>query len=366
MKILFFLPNLECGGAESVTVRVANHFFDIGHDVYFITSLSGGKLEKKLRDGINYSCLNSHLQWLSILPLKNKINEIEPDVCFSTMKESNFILIVSKALSKCKPNVVIREANTVSQQITAESRLHQKVKNYIISKSYARASGIICLSEAMKSDLQRCWNIDSNKIAIINNPIDFDLIESHRIKQNSIQDERGETNDIPIFCIVARLFRQKNHHFLFLALKSFKEKYGEFKVYIVGDGPLRNDLEVYVSEIGVSENVIFTGHTDNPYQFLFKSSVFILPSHFEGFSNALLEASACGLKVLVSDSQPTSVEFVNNYDIGCAYKYNDIDDFTTKLSELILSRSSQTADLSSFSTNDILDSYERYIIEGGI
>ncbi|WP_337911752.1 glycosyltransferase, partial [Vibrio cholerae] len=152
-KVIIYLPNLNFGGAESVTVRLANYLVNNGYSVQLITSVTGGILEETLDDRVEYSCLKLKNQWYTILKMPSVIRKVQPDIIFTTMKESCFIMILSKYLARSKARMVIREANTVSLQLKEEVGLLKKIKNFLIAISYHFSDKIIALSDEIKLDL---------------------------------------------------------------------------------------------------------------------------------------------------------------------------------------------------------------------
>ena len=78
----------------------------------------------------------------------------------------------------------------------------------------------------------------------------------------------------------------------------------------MGDGPERETLQRQAQDLGVSDRLRWLGFRSDPERFLAKAAVFVLPSRFEGMPNALLEAMAAGLAVIVTDASPGPLEVV--------------------------------------------------------
>ncbi|MFM5150841.1 glycosyltransferase [Aeromonas hydrophila] len=326
--VLIYLPNLNCGGAESVTVRLANYLAGSGYSVKLITSIGGGPLEEILDSRIEYLCLDLKNQWQTILKMPSVIKRIEPDVIFTTMKESCFIMIVAKYIACSNARMVIREANTVSLQLKEENKITQRVKNYLIAMSYRFADKIIALSDEIKVDLVSSFHL-SKEIDVIPNPIGFDKME--KAIMSPLGHDALRDNSTLKLVTVARFYPQKNHLFMVNALASYIKKNPNVQWFLVGDGPLKNEIQERIECLGISKNVVFLGFQKNPLAIVNACDVFVLPSLYEGFSNALLEAAALNKKILVSDAQTTSVAFLKKLNVGSCYVNDDIDDFCIKL-----------------------------------
>src|SRR5690625_2302123 len=76
----------------------------------------------------------------------------------------------------------------------------------------------------------------------------------------------------------------------------------EVKLIIIGEGEDKLKIETKMKEIGIDNKVLLLGYKDNPYKYIYNSDVFVLPSIYEGLSNALLEALACNILIITTDN----------------------------------------------------------------
>ena len=120
----------------------------------------------------------------------------------------------------------------------------------------------------------------------------------------------GSAGDRQGFVTVARLVPQKGIDVLIRALAQTTGATRDWMLTLVGDGPEREALERQVLQAGLQEKVHFLGYRPDPQTFLLQAGVFVLPSRFEGMPNALLEAMAAGLAVVVTDASPGPLEVV--------------------------------------------------------
>ena len=101
---------------------------------------------------------------------------------------------------------------------------------------------------------------------------------------------------------VAGMNDQKNHMFMLAVLADLKRVRSDVKLVLVGDGPLRGDIEERVSRLGLEGDVVFTGVRRDVPQLLQAFDVMLLPSLYEGFPCVLVEWQCAGLRALVSDT----------------------------------------------------------------
>ena len=72
---------------------------------------------------------------------------------------------------------------------------------------------------------------------------------------------------------------------------------------IVGEGPLRSELEAKARELGIHDRVLFAGKRKNPYPWMKNADLFVLASEYEGLGIVLTEALACGTPIMAVESR---------------------------------------------------------------
>ncbi len=105
---------------------------------------------------------------------------------------------------------------------------------------------------------------------------------------------------------------QKNHKYIIRIIEKLLEKRNDFELWLIGDGEFREDIEKLVNEKNMSPYVRFWGRRTDMCDLYNQMEVVILPSLYEGFPVALMEAQACGLSAVVSDTITREVDFFND------------------------------------------------------
>jgi len=182
--------------------------------------------------------------------------------------------------------------------------------------TFKLTSNNIAVSEKTKRDLEK---MGVNCVGVIPNGIDFEWIQGV---------EEGEGSDV-IFA--GRLIKEKNVDLLLRAVALLKEDIPGIKCIVVGDGPERGRLEQLVKELGLEDNVKFTGFLSNyrdVISYLKGSKVFVLLSVREGFGIVVLEANACGLPaVTVNHKNNAASDLITNENgFICGLSCEDIAD----------------------------------------
>ncbi|MEH7075094.1 CDP-glycerol glycerophosphotransferase family protein [Neobacillus drentensis] len=103
------------------------------------------------------------------------------------------------------------------------------------------------------------------------------------------------------FVNMGRLSPEKGQDNLIKAFAKFHKGFPQSKLYILGEGQLRKDLEKLIVELNMEDSVFLVGQVENPFQVMKKCDCFVLSSHYEGQPMVLLEAMTLGMKILATD-----------------------------------------------------------------
>lgn len=123
-----------------------------------------------------------------------------------------------------------------------------------------------------------------------------------RVDRQAVRAELGLPPDALVLAHVGSLSAVKNQRFLLEVLAEARPREPRVRLLLVGDGPLRSELERHARELGVREHVVFTGARADVARLLGAADLFVFPSTYEGLPLALVEAQASGLRALVSSA----------------------------------------------------------------
>lgn len=148
----------------------------------------------------------------------------------------------------------------------------------------------------------------SSDFTVIPNAVEFDRFRADPVKRAQMRRSFQIPDDTVVLGSCARLVRLKNMDFALKIFRAFHEKKVNSCFLVAGDGPQRQTLEGLIREYGLESCVILAGAVDNVWDYLQMMDVFLLPSRFEGFGIALLEAQAAGLECFTTaDTVPQEV-----------------------------------------------------------
>lgn len=146
--------------------------------------------------------------------------------------------------------------------------------------------------EIMYVNIRNFPAILRKKFKYAHNTLDYARILKLSTTDNGFNVDSSNIN----FVTCGRLSYAKNHEALIKAFNKFSDKYKNVKLYIIGDGELKDKLLDIAGE-----SVCLVGYTDNPFYLMKQCNCFIFPSIYEGQGIALMEARVLGLPIIVSD-----------------------------------------------------------------
>ncbi len=350
-SIIFILPDLETGGAERIVMTLANHLPREKFEPKIMLLRKEGGYLRYVKSDVEIIDLNTKRIRHSIRPILKEIRKRKPDIVFSGFGEVNaYLSLFIKLFPKTK--FIARETNVVSEHVTRkEIRFFYKFYN-----SY---KSIICQSDDMVQDLLKNFDIKSNKIVKINNPVDFDFI-GEKLK-SSQRPESFKTNFKNVVAI-GNLSSRKGFDNLLKVFSRLKNE--NILLHILGDGCDKEMLHEMKELLGL-KNVTFHGRQENPYQFLKFADLFILSSRYEGFPNVLLEAGACGTFSLANNCPGGINEIVHSGINGEVSNIENHEDFAQDILKVLKqehdANSIRNSILSRFSKDIIMKKYEQVL-----
>ncbi|MFZ8830681.1 MAG: glycosyltransferase [Thermodesulfobacteriaceae bacterium] len=304
VKLYFLINSLAGGGAEKVAIILSEHlpisaFILLERDVKY-------KTDKPIFFLSNHSTKTSPIiKTLSILIYAYKLSDFieKNSLVVSFLERANFVNIISKLFKKHRAIISVR-----MDQQTGHVGL-RKLNKLLVRILYPETDLIIAVSHGVKQSLINL-GIEEEKIKVIYNPYPIDEI------RELAKEPLGSYEEIfkhPVLITAGRLTKQKGQWYLLRVFKALKEKHKDLKLVILGEGELKDylvglskelRLKTYVwdkDELSESFDVYFLGFQKNPFKFMARSKLFVFPSLWEGFPNALVEAMACGVPVVSSD-----------------------------------------------------------------
>ena len=294
IKILYVHQNLEIGGAENLRYLVLKN---INREKYHIDICC---LEKKGIIGEKVEGLG-----FSVFSLDQKLNLYNPIIFLKLYKliRKNKYDIVHSCLFYANYYARISAfCAGVRNIFTEEHGIYLWKKKYkifiILDRVLARVTNkIITCSNTVRRHILLQERLSPGKIVTLYNFIDTQGIDFSLSKQE-LRKKFSFSEDEFILGIIGGFRLEKGHETLFHALE--KLNFSNYKVLVVGDGPLRKSFHECVNKLGIRNKVLFMGKRKNVYEILRLLDLLVIPSEREGLPMILLEAMACSLPIVAT------------------------------------------------------------------
>ncbi len=325
-KLLVCLPYLTpaIGGGAMVLLNLleplADQSFDI-HAVYFQERAKGLIPKRLAAHGLikHVGKARYYFEYPRIiLALARLLKREKPDAIVCNSYQTLGLSLAAKALSRSRAAVIAGEQNNLTLMFRGAK--WGRLRAFFIKLLDPRADAIIVPARGLREHLVRDFDIPEKKIAVIPNPVASGHITA--AMHESIAHPWFERHDRPILLNAGVLDAQKNQKLLLRAFAQVRKNLPS-RCVILGEGPLRGELEAQAKTLGVAEEVAFLGFQDNPFKFMAKADAFVLSSDYEGFGIVLAEALACGCPVVSTDCDYGPKEVVEEGKTGLLVPVND-------------------------------------------
>lgn len=164
---------------------------------------------------------------------------------------------------------------------------------------------LACTVEAGMMKFPRA--IVNRRLIVVQNGINIQDYARDDEKRKQYREKLGIPEECYVIGHVGRFTEEKNHAFLIDVFAKVHDLHSNSKLLLVGDGERMGQVKAKVDSLGLSDSVLYTGDVDNVQDYYQAMDVFVLPSHYEGFSFVALEAQAAGLPCLISEGVPEAV-----------------------------------------------------------
>lgn len=329
-KVLFLINSLGNGGAERVVANSANKMADFGKDVTIITL--NNNTDYEFNDKVKIISLNQKQDISTVMKLINipinvfKINNIicklENDSRFGLITSHLPIMHLTSRLLLIRDRIVF---------VLHNPHHHMDPNNSLIFKLLLRLQynymKVVAVSKGVEEELTKKYGVKCCNITTIYNPIDVQKI----IKLSESKFDK----QYKYFLFCGRLTKQKRPDILINAFHK-GNFYKKYKLVLLGQGELMDDLKKQVKELGIENEVVFAGWKANVYEWMKNCEMMISTSDYEAFPMNLLEAFACSAKVVAIDCDFGPREILVNDFSKYLVKMNDMDLLIKAIDEALI------------------------------
>jgi glycosyltransferase involved in cell wall biosynthesis len=320
-RICIILPKLTAGGTERTAVELADFLVNQNVEVTILLMyqqpvfFSIDSRVKVIEPNLIYRKYLGRVLYVPYVLwfLRKHIVKFKPDTVFLL----GYILFGLFATIRIKTRVVVSWRSSPDRIRFPGNYIGNKLYKYFHLMLSKRVDGIIAQTMLAKKIYKDSYNCQINVIP-------------NFLKDINYYPENQKDN---IVINVGRLVNEKGQKYLLQAFARLN--YVDWKLWLVGDGPLRNKLEKLAEDLGVSDRVVFWGYQKDVDFYLSKASIFAFSSIVEGYPNALIEAMAHGLAPVSHNCNAGPSDIINHGVNGFLVETGNVDEFARYLQILI-------------------------------
>lgn len=315
-KILFYISNLTCGGAERVVCNLANHFCGLGYEIIVLTDRKDEE-EFILNDQVKRTVLPIREGDGRLKDAVGRIQDIRsvftrecPDIIISFANKCNLKALLA--------GLFIKIPVVPSVRSDPNREYGRKWKGLFAKLLFLSADSVIFQTEQAR---QYFFKKNRDHSVILLNPIN----------KKFMKPLYGNTRKNEIVS-AGSLREVKNHEMLIRAFAKISSQIPDYILTIYGEGELRDHLLNVAEECGVGSKFFLPGICDELENKMASSRLFVLSSNTEGMPNALMEAMSLGLAVISTDCPCGGpAQLIRNGENGFLVPVGDVEALAEKM-----------------------------------
>ncbi len=331
MRIAFVIPTLGPGGAERVASLLSSDWASRKHVVELIAfetdpaepfhsldrNVTIHRLEAARKTSGLFARVSANVK--RIARLRALLRRLRPEIVVAFMTEANVVALVASHALPCR--VVVSERNQPNRPGLA--MVHRLARRLF----YHRAAAIVMQTEGLADWARARFR---TRVDVIPNPVAF-----HNAASGGTQLAKRRDGDTLTIVAVGRLAPQKGFDVLIESFARLAAKHPKWNVVIYGEGPQRSELIELIERRQLKQRVALPGLTKDVAGALSEAALFVLPSRFEGFPNALLEALSLGIPAIATECPGASADILAHGTYGKLVPPGDVPALTEALETMM-------------------------------
>lgn len=287
MRILQVIPSLELGGAEKVVEQLSKQIQKSADHKVMVVSLyplDTPIVQELIDNGVSVQLLDKKpgLDFSTVSKLRRIVKDFEPNVVHAHLYALLYTALATLGMRQVKKLYTVHSL--------AEKEVGKLYRKFYAFCFHRLGFLPVAISEAIQNSVVNEYRLSKELVKVIPNGIE---IEAFPKKTNySIHDKCKLLH-------VGSFKEAKNHPFLIRAFHQIQTEVPA-ELYLVGDGPLRKDIERMVRDLRLEQSVYFVGELSDVRPQLLNADVFLLPSAWEGLPISVIEAMAVGLPIVAT------------------------------------------------------------------
>jgi glycosyltransferase involved in cell wall biosynthesis len=364
-KLAIFLPSLSGGGAERAMLNLAHGFAESGCAIDLVLAQARGPYLSEVQDSVRIVNLKASRVLTSLPALVRYLRLEQPVALVSALDFASVVALWARRLAGIPIPVLINEQNTISISARKSVRRRERMVPRLAKRFYPWADHVTGNSRGVADDLSQVTGLPRERIKVLYNPVVTpEVREKARAPLNHPWFEAGQR---PVVLAVGRLTKQKDFPTLIRAFAQVRQTQPA-RLLILGEGPDRSALEALVNQLDLGDDVAMPGFVENPYAYMRRASLYVLPSRWEGLPTVLIEALYCGPPVIATDCPSGPREILADGKHGLLVPVGDVIALTQAIESGLAGKIPHPADESwhPYSLEVIVDQYTKLLLNGHV
>lgn len=296
MKICVVSPLFALAGVPLAQLRFAMALAADGHEVDLMLGRVNDGYVLPPVSGVNVLVLDRPNVRSMFIPLCGYLRRSRPEIVFSAEDHLNVIVLLAAIVVRSKAKISGSSRVTPFDTYSDVPFTKRWILKQLSRAVMWRADALTCVSEDMVAQYRTVFR-NPPHVCVYNIVKD----KASAVRMTEPADDPWLSGDRPPLAVAAgRLAPWKGFADLIKAMKLVTAR-RPARLIILGDGPLRRELEELIHREGLQDAVRLTGYVENPLKYFARADVFVLSSHVEGLPNVLVEAMMCGCTPVATD-----------------------------------------------------------------
>jgi len=307
-RVLFMISSMRGGGSERQTLLFLKHLDRTRFTPFLYLSERAGDLLSQIPDDVPIHSFDEtpvqrglyypgRILSQQVSHLRDLLRAASIDVIYD--RTFHMTLIAGPAAYSAG---VPRISTIVSPPHLALPLVESRfvwLKRRRLAKAYRQSKSVVAVSQQAAQSAANYYRLHNDCVKVIVNPVDIEAT-----RQAAKPKTVYESNDYKTIVCVGRMTQEKGHRDLIDAMAQTESNWPSdappLRVRLIGDGPLRADLQRHANAVIHKHKIEFLGTQPNPAPEIAAADALILPSHFEGMPNVVLESMAIGIPVIAT------------------------------------------------------------------
>ncbi len=351
------MPAFWGGGAERAIVRLANHWASQHRRVRMVVNAAVGPVREHLSGDVTVVDLGALRTRDAFSRLRAWVRAEQPELIVSVLPSAIIATALAVRMASRRTAHVALVRNHTTGELAHDGRLRRTLLGAALRRALRSADVVGCVSRSVADDVVTFAGLDRDRVVTTYNPVPMPEPDLGRPLPG------WPAGAGKVLVAAGRLEPQKDYATLVRAV-ALAARQVPIDLVILGDGPLRAEIEALAAQLGIADRVHLPGFVATPEDYVARGDVFILTSLFEGFPNVIAEALSLGRTVIATDAPGGSAEILGDGVYGYVAPMGDAE----RIAALIVTALAHPVDpdlararAGAFSVAEVAGNYERAI-----